>query len=112
MVAQRGVGVAAKPVAKPDVSKPARAKTAEPAPKRRLSFNEKHALETLPARIAKLEAEIAKLGKVIADPTLYARGRAAFDTASGALATAQAELAAAEDEWLRLEELRAAVETR
>jgi ATP-binding cassette subfamily F protein uup len=112
MVAQRGVGVAAKPVAKSDVSKPARAKTAEPAPKRRLSFNEKHALETLPARIAKLEAEIAKLGKVIADPTLYARGRAAFDTASGALATAQAELATAEDEWLRLEELRAAVETR
>jgi len=41
-----------------------------------------------------------------------ARDRAAFDKASAALGKAQAELAAAEDEWLRLEELREQVEAR
>ena len=80
--------------------------------KARLSFKDKHALETLPARIAALEAEIAKLSKTIADPGLYARDRAAFDQASAALAKAQADLAGAEDEWLRLEELREQVEAR
>ncbi|MBV8839201.1 MAG: ABC transporter ATP-binding protein, partial [Alphaproteobacteria bacterium] len=73
---------------------------------------DKHALETLPARIAALESDIGKLTKTIADPNLYARDRAAFDTASAALAKAQAELSAAEDEWLRLEELREQVEAR
>jgi len=78
----------------------------------RLSFKDKHALERLPARIAALEAEIGQLSRTIADPELYARNRAAFDGASAALASAQAELAQAEDEWLRLEELREQVEAR
>jgi ATP-binding cassette subfamily F protein uup len=62
--------------------------------------------------IAKLEAEIGKLTKTIEDPALYAKDRAAFDKASSALGKAQADLAAAEDEWLRLEELREQVEAR
>ena len=112
MVAQRGQGVTAKAVEKAE--KPAREKAAAPttAAKRRLSFNEKHALETLPARIAALEDEIAKLSLMIADPALYARDRAAFDQASAALSAAQTELARAEDDWLRLEELREQVEAR
>ena len=113
MVAQRGEGVIAKAV-KAD-AKPVREKAEPPAaaaPRRRLSFNDKHALETLPARIAALEAEIATLTRTIADPSLYARDRAAFDKASAALGKAQADLAAAEDEWLRLEELREQVEAR
>jgi ATP-binding cassette subfamily F protein uup len=113
MVAQRGEGVTAKPVAKPE-ARPTREKSEAPAtpPKTRLSFKDKHALETLPARIAALEAEIAKLSKTIADPHLYASDRAAFDYASAALAAAQADLAKSEDEWLRLEELREQVEAR
>jgi ABC transport system ATP-binding/permease protein len=113
MVAQRGEGVTAKAV-KAEV-KPAREKAEPPvtsAPRTRLSFKDKHALETLPARIAALEAEIAKLTKTIEDPALYAKDRAAFDKASAALAKAQADLATAEDEWLRLEELREQVEAR
>ncbi|MEA2877314.1 MAG: transport system ATP-binding/permease protein [Hyphomicrobiales bacterium] len=113
MVAQRGEGVTAKAV-KADAKAP-REKSEAPAasaPKMRLSFKDKHALETLPARIAALEAEIAKLSKTIADPNLYAKDRAAFDTASAALAKAQSDLAAGEDEWLRLEELRQQVEAR
>jgi len=113
MVAQRGEGVTAKPVAKGEARAP-REKSEAPAsaPKSRLTFRDKHALETLPARIAKLEADIAKLSKTIADPSLYAKDRAAFDKASAALGNAQAELAQAEDDWLRLEELREQVEAR
>ena len=114
MVAQRGEGVTAKAAVRPD-AKPAREKSepaATPAPRARLSFKDKHALETLPARIAALEAEIGKLSRMIADPNLYARDRAAFDKASHTLSAAQAELAKAEDDWLRLEELREQVEAR
>jgi ATP-binding cassette subfamily F protein uup len=112
MVAQRGEGVTAKAV-KTEVRAP-REKSEAPvgAPKTRLTFKDKHALETLPARIAALEAETGRLTKLIADPSLYARDRAAFDTASAALAAAQADLATAEDEWLRLEELREQVKAR
>jgi ATP-binding cassette subfamily F protein uup len=114
MVAQRGEGVTAKAVAKADARAP-REKSEAPAstaPKNRLTFKDKHALETLPARIAKLEADIARLSKTIADPNLYAKDRAAFDKASDALAKAHAALAQAEDDWLRLEELREQVEAR
>jgi ABC transport system ATP-binding/permease protein len=113
MIAQRGEGVTAKTIVKSG-AKPSREKTEAPAsaPKARLSFKDKHALETLPARIAVLEAEIAKLSRMIADPNLYARDRAAFDKASAALSAAQAALASAEGEWLRLEELREQVEAR
>lgn len=74
--------------------------------KRKLSFKEKHALETLPAKIAKLEAEVAALRTRLAAPDLYARDRAAFETAAKDLERAEATLATAEDEWLSLEMLR------
>jgi ATP-binding cassette subfamily F protein uup len=80
------------------------------APKRRLSFNEKHALETLPKTIAKLQAEIAKQQKLLDDPDLYQKDRTAFDQASSAIATAQQELSTAEDRWLELEVLREEIE--
>ena len=116
MLAQRGADVrkpkgegrgAAKPAGadKPPQSRPA----AEPA-RRKLNFNEKHALETLPGKIAKLEAEIGRLQTMIADPMLYARDRAAFDKTSAALTAAQAELSAAEERWLELELLRGEIE--
>jgi ATP-binding cassette subfamily F protein uup len=113
MVAQRGEGVAAKAAkAEPKAAREKPDAPAAPAPKTRLSFKDKHALETLPARIAALESRIAQLTRTIEDPALYAKDRAAFDQASAALATAQADLSAAEDEWLRLEGLREQVEGR
>jgi ABC transport system ATP-binding/permease protein len=113
MVAQRGEGVTAK-ASRPETKAPREKVEAPdpPAQKTRLSFKDKHALESLPARIAALEAEIARLSKTIADPSLYARDRAGFDKASAALGAAQNELAKAEDDWLRLEELRGQVEAR
>jgi ABC transport system ATP-binding/permease protein len=87
-------------------------KTASPAaaPKRRLSFNEKHALETLPRTIAKLQDDIARLQRTLDDPDLYRKDRKKFDEASAAIATAQTELTAAEDRWLELEVLREEIE--
>jgi ABC transport system ATP-binding/permease protein len=111
MLAQRGEDVR-KPAAKPGAA-PAKPKPARPpadAARRKLNFNEKHALETLPDRMATLEAEVKRLDDKLADPGLYARDRAAFDKASAALTAAQAELSAAEERWLELELLRGEIE--
>ncbi len=104
----RGGGNGARAAA-PDEAKLPRA-AAAPA-KRKLNFNEKHALETLPGKIAALEAEIGRLQAVLADTTLYARDRAAFDRASAAMTATQSELAAAEERWLELELLRGEIES-
>jgi ATP-binding cassette subfamily F protein uup len=80
------------------------------AAKRRLNFNEKHALETLPKTISALQATIAKHQRTLDDPELYRKNRKKFDEASAAVATAQQELAAAEDKWLELEVLREEIE--
>jgi ATP-binding cassette subfamily F protein uup len=78
--------------------------------KRRLNFNEKHALETLPKTMAGLHAKIGTLQKRLDDPGLYARDRAVFNNTSDALVAAAAELAAAEEKWLALEILREGIE--
>ncbi len=69
-----------------------------------LSFTEKHRLEKLPAEIERLEAEIAKLQELMADPELYTREPLKFRKATEALVQRQEKLAAAEEEWLELEE--------
>ena len=86
------------------------AASAPGTPPRKLSFKEKHALETLPQTIAKLETDIAKFSKRLADPQLYAKDRAAFDKATADLAKAQSDLEASEVLWLELEERRTAIE--
>ena len=75
-----------------------------------MTFKDRHALETLPARIAVLQAEIVRLTAVLADPDLYARSPARFGDATQALAAAQDALAAAEEQWLTLEMLREEIE--
>jgi ATP-binding cassette subfamily F protein uup len=112
MLAQRGADLArdAPNVTAVEEKKETRAATPSAAPKRRLNFNEKHALETLPKTMKKLQAEIAKQQKVLDDPDLYAKDRKKFDAASSAMAKAQEELAAAEDRWLELEVLREEIE--
>jgi ABC transport system ATP-binding/permease protein len=112
MLAQRGADL------KREVTKPAavaadkeiKTAAASATPRRRLNFNEKHALETLPKTIAKLQAAIVKQQKLLDDPDLYAKDRKKFDEASAAIATAKQELAAAEDRWLELEVLREEIE--
>jgi ATP-binding cassette subfamily F protein uup len=113
MLAQRGADLRREaPVVRESAkeAKEPRPAAAAPAAKRRLSFNEKHALETLPKTMAKLQQEIATLQQKLADPALYARDRKAFDAASAALVKAQGEMQAAEEKWLELEILREEIE--
>jgi len=117
MLAQRGADIAIdKDTGKSGAARPAKDARAAPAQngakpaRRKLSFNEKYALENLPKQMTKLESDIASLQKTLDDPTLYARDRKAFDAASTALAAAQAELHAAEEKWLELEMLREEIE--
>ncbi len=83
---------------------------AETAPRtesrRKLSYKQQRALDELPQRIERLQAEIAVLNTRLADATLYARDPAGFNTAMTNLSATQAALTAAEDEWLELETLR------
>ena len=112
MLAQRGSDLkreATKPPAAEE-KREIKASVPQAAPKRRLNFNEKHALETLPKIIAKLQGDIAQLQRTLGDPELYQKDRKRFDETSRAIAKAQAELTTAEDRWLELEVLREEIE--
>ena len=69
-----------------------------------LSYTEAHRLEKLPAEIARLEAEIAKLTELLSDPALFTREPLKFRKATEALTERQEKLAAAEEDWLTLAE--------
>lgn len=112
MVAQRG----AAPVNTPE--EPRRTardgdrdrKAAGPNRRAKLSFREKHDLETLPATIDTLSAEIEKLSRTLEDPELYASDPTRFHRLTDELATKQSEYEAAEERWLELEMKREALE--
>ncbi len=113
MLAQRGADLkreTPKAASPAEEKKDTRAAAPSATPKRRLSFNEKHALETLPKTIAKLHDDIAKLQRTLDDPDLYRKDRERFDQTSSAIAKAQQDLSAAEDRWLELEVLREEIE--
>jgi ATP-binding cassette subfamily F protein uup len=107
MLAQRGADLsreAPKPVAK--AVKEPKAAAAPPEKKRKLSFNEKHALATLPKTIADLESEGRVLQQKLDDPDFFARDRVGFEKTTAALGAVQTKLAEAEERWLELEILR------
>jgi len=113
MVAQRGYGVTAKePEKAPSVPSGATSErsSSEPSRRRKLSFAEKHALETLPARIAALTKKIADLQTKLSDGALYPRDPKRFTALSSELGEAQADLAVSEQRWLELEILREELE--
>jgi ABC transport system ATP-binding/permease protein len=108
MLAQRGEGVTARKVkapAKREETTEGVAATPTQA-KRKLSFKERHALETLPTKIDQLTNEIAKLSAAMADGNLFTRDPAGFEKTSKRVAAAMTEKAAAEEHWLELEMLR------
>ena len=76
------------------------------APPRGLTVPQQKRLADLPAEIDRLGAEIARLEDFLSDPELFAREPVKFRKATEGLAERQARLAAAEEEWLELEELR------
>ena len=90
-------------------AKPAQAPRT-PARAAKLSFKDQHRLTELEALVARLPRQIAALERGLGDADLYARDPAGFDRLSRALAEARSQLAAAEEEWLALEERREALE--
>ena len=93
---------AARPAPKPAAKEPA----PQPAKKERsgLSFSERKRLADLPAVIARLEAEIAKLTEFLSAPDLFTKEPVKFRKATEAMAERQTALQAAEEEWLMLAE--------
>jgi ATP-binding cassette subfamily F protein uup len=102
MLSQRGPVTTAAPRTpqKPKADAQPRAQT------KRMTFKDRHALETLPKRIAALEADVARLNGLLEDPDLYARDPRRFTETTSGLANARRDLAEAEEQWLRLEMLR------
>lgn len=114
MVAQRGFGVTTisklpephKPEPEEKPWKP----TIAPSNKKKMSFKDKHALETLPKDIAVLQAKLVKLRKVLDDTNLYTRDPALFDKTSLAIADGETQIGKMEEQWLELEVMREEME--
>jgi ATP-binding cassette subfamily F protein uup len=108
MLMQRGEDLKREqPKADAAKAEPARdVKASAIAPKQKMSFKHKHALETLPKTIATLQAKVTDLQTKLADPKLYQRDRAGFEKITSDLGETQRKLAAAEEQWLELEMMR------
>ncbi len=76
----------------------------EKAAKSGLTYTEQHRLDTLPAVIERLTAEIAKLEVYMSDPELFTSEPVKFQKATDALIERHTALSDAEDAWLELEE--------
>ena len=79
---------------------------AEGARPAKLSFKDSHRLQQLEALMPKLAAEIRGHEAALEDASLYARDPKGFERIMKALDAARGRLAAAEAEWLELEEKR------
>jgi ATP-binding cassette subfamily F protein uup len=110
MVAQRGYGLSGPRVQTSKKAEKSSAKQERGASKRKLSFNQKHALSTLPGKMEQLGRELASLERTLADATLHERDPAGFRRTTGRYAAKRSELEKAEHEWLELELLREQVE--
>jgi len=112
MLAQRGQGVTARSAPESAARKPAaKARISAPGEARpRMSFKNKHALETLPTRIAQLQDKIKAVQAKLADPALFSRNPAEFAKLAASLETLSAEHDASETQWLELELLREELE--
>ena len=111
MLAQRGADLKRDAVKSQEATRSGNAKqVSSGGAKKKLNFNDKHALETLPKTMKTLQDEIAKQQRHLDDPNLYAKDRKKFDRVSAALADAQKLLQGAEDKWLELEMRREQIE--
>ncbi|HWE78767.1 MAG TPA: ABC-F family ATP-binding cassette domain-containing protein [Pseudolabrys sp.] len=111
MLAQRGADLRreGRPAATVKAEKPAAGHVAA-AGRRRLSFKDKHALETLPGTIAKLQQEAASLQLRLDDPNFYVKDRASFEKTTARIGEIHQKIAAAEERWLALEIQREDIE--
>ncbi|MBL1404712.1 MAG: elongation factor 3 [Hyphomicrobiales bacterium] len=113
MVSQKGSGVQKRKTeldAEHNVSNSGKKKSGKSTPatkvKAKLSFKHKHALETLPKVMEKLESEIKKLKVALEAPDLYSKEPKKFKKYMSALTEREVLLVKKEEEWLELEMLK------
>jgi ATP-binding cassette subfamily F protein uup len=103
MLTQRGADLT-REAPKKEKKEAATAVQTETTPtKKRMTFKDKHALETLPHLIARMQEKVKTLTAKLDDPQLYERDRAAFEAASAEIGQLQRDIEAAEERWLALE---------
>ncbi|ASV87436.1 ABC-F family ATP-binding cassette domain-containing protein [Ochrobactrum quorumnocens] len=78
--------------------------------KRKLSYKQKFALESLPGKMDALAKEITVLEGKLADPQLYAKDPTLFAKTADILEKKRTEHSSMEEEWLELEMLREEIE--
>ncbi|KAF1857977.1 hypothetical protein Lal_00010488 [Lupinus albus] len=78
--------------------------------KGKLSFKQKFALENLPKEMEKAQGEIAKREQRMADPALFTKDPATFNTLAQEMTKLREKLETMEEEWLELEMLREELE--
>ena len=113
MVSQRGFGVGGEAPSRKQEREKKRAAAGASAPakaKGRLSFKQKHALETIPPRIEAFRAQQALLQRKLDDPNFYKKDQFAFAKATTDYGDLQAKIDKLEQEWLELEMLREELE--
>jgi len=114
MISQRGANLAGREAAKKGQlasdNKDTDGQTVSSPSKGKLTFKDKHALETLPKQMEKLQVDIDKHQTTLTEPNLFTADPAKFEKAVQDLDKAQTDLAAAEERWIELEMLREQVE--
>lgn len=115
MITQRGGDLGAKKAARSGAQRGSAAEQKERKSKQpsapKMTFKDKHALETLPGRIEELQKEIDTHQATLIDPDLFKSDPAKFDATAKAMQTAETALAAAEEQWLELEMKREELES-
>jgi ABC transport system ATP-binding/permease protein len=106
MLSQRGAGLTREAPKKEKKDAPAAPKEESAVSKKRMTFKDKHALETLPSTIATLQEDLRKLQAKLDDPQFYVRDRSGFEKVSAEMGELQQRIAVAEEQWLELEILR------
>ena len=107
---QRKLASHAKPVDKTHRRKSVRKEVSKTQGKRKLTFNEQHALKALPGKIESLQADIAGFRKKLDDPNLFTRDPSTFEAVVDGLKKAEIGLSEAEEQWLALEMLKEELE--
>jgi ATP-binding cassette subfamily F protein uup len=93
---------APKPAAGRGTAAPAQAPARRPT---KLTYNDQRDYDQLPARIDRIDADIAADEAALADPDLYARDPGRFAALTKKIDAARAERDAAEERWLALAEM-------
>lgn len=88
----------------PSAAADAPSAAARPAQARKLSYNEKRELESLPDRIGKMETELSSIRDALADGAIYRDNPKRAKELSARLPVLETELESAVDRWAALEE--------